>query len=182
MEALSQPSMNQIKLAYRPKTQKSYNSQFRTFIAFCNCMQISIFDVQVQHMLCFMEFLSENKVSVNMIANYLSAVKAKFIVYGLNCAVLQDQKINLYLESLNIHMLFNPIKCNIMSIQVLQHLAILCQKNFMGLVYKSVHLAAYFGLFRLSYMAPHSIAFFDACRHLTAQDITFTSQFIKINL
>ena len=45
--------------------------------------KICIFEVQVQHVLCFMQFLSESNVSVNMIANYLLALKAKFIVHGL---------------------------------------------------------------------------------------------------
>ena len=53
---------------------------------------------------------------------------------------------------------------------------------FMGSVYKAVYLVAYFGFLRLSNTAPHSMGLFDASRHLTAQDVTFTSKFVKINL
>ena len=108
-------------------------------------------------MFCFMQFLSENEVSVNMIANHLSAVKAKFIENGLDCAVFQDQIIKLYMKSLKINRPLNPIKRNIMSIQLHQQLATLCEKMFMGAVYKAVYLVAYFGFLRLSNMALHSI-------------------------
>ena len=52
----------------------------------------------------------------------------------------------------------------------------------MGSVYKAVFLVAYFGFLRLSNLAPHSIGLFDASRHLTARDVTFTQKFVKINL
>ena len=152
--------MDQIKLAYRPKTRKSYNAQFRTFVAFCICMQISIVDVHLQHLLCFMQFLSDNKLSVNMIANYLSGIKANFVLYGLNDAIFQNQKIKLYMKSLKINRPLKPIQRNIMSIEVLQSVATLCKQIFMGSVYKAVFLVAYFGFLRLSNIAPHSIAFF----------------------
>ena len=174
--------MDQIKLAYRPKTRKSYNAQFRTFVAFCICMQISIVDVHLQHLLCFMQFFADNKLSVNMIANYLSGIKANFLLYGLNDVIFQNQKIRLYMKSLKINRPLKPIQRNIMSIEVLQSVATLCKQIFMGSVYKAVFLVAYFGFLRLSNIAPHSIPLFDDSRHLTAGDVTFTHQFVKINL
>ena len=182
LQSLSQSAMDQIKLAYRPKTRKSYALQFRTFVAFCICMQISIFDVNLQHILCFMQFLSNSELSVHMIANYLSAVKANFILYGLNDAVFQNQKIKLYMKSLKINRPLKPVQRNIMSIETLKRVATLCKNVFMGSVYRAVFLVAYFGFLRLSNMAPHSVSLFDPTRHLTAADVTFTKKFLKINL
>ena len=54
-----------------------------------------------------------------MIANYLSAVKANFILYGLNDVIFQNQNIKLYMKSLKINRPLKPIQRNIMSIEVL---------------------------------------------------------------
>ena len=129
-----------------------------------------------------MQFLFNSKLSVHMIANYLSAVKANFILYGLNDAMFQNQKIKLYMKSLKINRPLKPVQHNIMSIEVLQRVATLCSRMSMGLVYRAVILVAYFGFLRLSNMAPHSVSSFDPTRHLTPQDVTFTRNFLKINL
>ena len=134
------------------------------------------------HILCFLEFLVNSNVSVSMIQNYLSALKAKFILYQLDHHVLADQKIRLYVNSLKINRPLNPVTRNIMTIKVLKHLTCLCDTIFMGSVYKAIFLVAFFGFLRLSNMTPHSIALYDPSRWLSASDVTFTSKFLKINL
>ena len=54
---------------------------FRTFIAFYVCAKISVESVTEVH-LSFLEYLTINHVSANMISNYISATKANFTILG----------------------------------------------------------------------------------------------------
>ena len=182
LQTLSESALSRIRVAYRPKTQRSYEAQFRTFMAFCVCMKINVLELEVAHILCFMEFLVNSNVSVSMIQNYLFALKAKFIFNQLDHHVLADQKMRLYVKCLKINRPLNPVTRNIMTIKVLKHLTCLCDTIFMGSVYKAIFLVAFFAFLRLSNMTPHSIALSNPSRHLSASDVTFTSQFLKINL
>ena len=154
-------------MAYRPMTERSHDAHFRTFIALC--MQMGVFDVQVQHVWCSMQSLSASDVSVNMIANCLLALKTNLIIYGFNQAVLADARIKLYIKSLRINRPFKPIKHNIMTIMVLQQLVILGQEIFIGPV-------AYLGFLRFSNIAPHLVALFDSSRHRSRYHIYFQFQ------
>ena len=70
--------------ALRLKTRKCYSMLFKNFLAFCHCARISIFKVELHHIMAYLQYLVENKVSVNMVSNNLSALKANFIIYQLN--------------------------------------------------------------------------------------------------
>ena len=48
------------------------------------------------------------------------------------------------------------------------------------MVHRAVFLTGFFAFFRLSNLAPHSLATFDASRHLTGHDVFFTKKFVKI--
>ena len=47
---------------------------------------------------------------------------------------------------------------------------------------KAIFLTAFFGFFRMSNLAPHSIAEFDTSRHFTGGDIFFQKKFVKLLL
>ena len=48
--------------------------------------------VSLVTILAYLEFLVKNNVSVNMVANHVSAIKAKFIMYDLQYAILDQPK------------------------------------------------------------------------------------------
>ena len=52
--------------------------------------------------LAFMECLHANQVSVNMIINYLTAIRATLVVLGLNPLPLDDEKIKYYVRALKL--------------------------------------------------------------------------------
>ena len=87
----------------------SYEAQFSTFMAFCVCRKINVLELQVAHILCFMEFSVNSNVSVSMIQNHLSALKVKFLFYQLDHNVLADQKIKFNVKSLKINRSLNPV-------------------------------------------------------------------------
>ena len=175
-------ALSRIRVAYRPKTQRSYDAHFRSFLAFCICMKISVYSIEVVHILSFMEFLVGSIVSVAMVQNHLSAIRAKFLLYDLNSCVLSDQRIRLYVKSLKINRPLVSVTRHIMTVDQLKQLSELCGHIYMGPVYRAIFLVAFFGFLHLLNMAPHSQKSFDPSRHITAQDVYFTSTHLKINL
>ena len=73
--------------------------------------------VYVKVVLAFLECLNENGVSSNMLSNYVSAIKAKFVIYGLPTKCLQIKRIYYYAKSHRINRPLNISKCNIISIE-----------------------------------------------------------------
>ena len=66
---------------------------FETFMCFCIYLNVDVCNLNVNHILAFMECLNTNQVSVNMISNYLAAIKTKLVVLHLNASPLDDRKI-----------------------------------------------------------------------------------------
>ena len=83
--------MSHLNSAFRPSTQVAYSAMFRTFVAFCLYMCISWSQINVGILLAFLECLNVNGVSSSMQSNYLAALKAKFIIYGLPSVVFDDK-------------------------------------------------------------------------------------------
>ena len=48
---------------------------FRIFVSFCVYMSIAVESIDVNGLLAFLECLSYNQTSVNMLANYLAPIK-----------------------------------------------------------------------------------------------------------
>ena len=67
-----------------------------------------------------------------------------------------------------------------MSLEDLNALIRQCTFISHGSVFKSIFLTAFFGFYRISNLAPHSLTSFDVTRHLTLCDITFKSDCMQI--
>ena len=88
--------------AFQPKTCRAYDSMFRVFVAFCAYSGVMLADVNVKFILSFLECLVQSQCSCAMIKNYVSAIKASFILYELPFAVLSHPKIKYFVKSLKI--------------------------------------------------------------------------------
>ena len=75
---------------------------FRTFVSFCVYTSIAVESIDVSDLLAFLKCLKHNEISVNMLANYLAAIKAKFSVLGFNASVLDDKRLKYYLRSISL--------------------------------------------------------------------------------
>ena len=146
--------------AFRPTTAKAYSSMFRTFMCFCIFLEVNVCNLNVSHILAFMECLNVNQVSVNMISNYLAAIKANLVVLGLNTVPL-DRRVKYYVRALKLNRPICVKVHNIVSIDILLQIVHQCDHIYMGKVFKAVFLVAFFGFFRLSNLAPHSFSSFD---------------------
>ena len=112
-----------------------------------------------------------NQVSVNMISNYLSDIRAKFVVLGLNPSALDHKKVKYYIRALKLNRPMSVTTHNIITLDMLLKIVHQCDLLYMGAVFKAVFLVAFLGFFRLSNLAPHSFMAFDFTRHLAGGDI-----------
>ena len=182
IKGLTEKALSRLNSAFRPSTQADYASMFRVFLAFCCHMGILMSSVNVKVLLAFLECLNENGVSPNTLSNYVSAIKAKFVIYGLPTKCLESRRIYCYVKSLRINRPLKISRCNIISIEDLYSLVAHCDELYMGQVFKALFLMAFFGFFRLSNLCPHSFDSYDFTRHLSAGDIFFQGNILKVLL
>ena len=90
--------------------------------------------------LAYLEYLVRNNVSVNIVANHVSAIKPKFIMYDLDYAILDHPKVRYFIRSLKINRPLTVVKRNILSLQVLKSLVHECNYIFAGQVFKAIFL------------------------------------------
>ena len=180
LKPLIQDANTRIKDAFRPKTRRCYELLFRLFVGFCICSSVEVAKPTLSIVMAYLEFLVKNQVSVSMIANHVSALKAQFIIYGLSYHLLDHPEIRYFIKSLKINRPLTSVPRNIMSLDNLTALVRQCAFIPDGNVFKSIFLIAFFVFFRISNLAPHSLTSFDPSRHLTLCDITFKSDCMHI--
>ena len=100
IKGLIEKALSRLNSAFRPSTQAAYSSMFGVFVAFCCHMGILMSNVNVKVVLAFLECLNENGVSPSMLTNHVSAIKAKFVIYGLSTKCLESKIIYYYVKSL----------------------------------------------------------------------------------
>ena len=88
--------------AFRPKMCQPYDAMFRVFVAFCIISFVLLPDVNVKIIMSFLECLVENNSSCAMLENYMSAIKANFILYDLPFVVFDHPKIKYFLKSIEL--------------------------------------------------------------------------------
>ena len=88
-----QRASTRVQQALRPKTSRCYDLLFRNFIGFCVCNKITITSISIDEIMAYMQYLVENGVSVNMVSNNISAIRAKFVMYGLPHDLLHQPRI-----------------------------------------------------------------------------------------
>ena len=69
---------------------------------------------------------------------------------------------------------------NVIDLSMLERISKACDHLNFPEVFRAIFLTGFFGFFRLSNLAPHSILTFDLSRHLTGHDLFFTKNLVKI--
>ena len=173
---------SRLSMAFRPKTRLCYQRLFKVFIGFCISVSVGLYDVSVCTVLCFLEYLMHNNVSVGMIVNYVSALKAMAIVYSIPHEVFQHPKIKYFIKSIRMNRPLRTTKRNIMDINTLEKVVELCTGRPNATTFKAVFLTAFFGFFCLSNIVPHSVGEFDPSKHFTGADVFFEKNQVKLLL
>ena len=171
-----------IRDAFRPRTKKCYQLLFRNFVAFCIHAKISIQCISLSVVLAFLEFLAWNQVSVHMVANNVSAIKANLVLYGLDHTFMDHPRIKYFIKSMKMSRPLSVTDRPIMSIKTLHSFISACSFIPFGKVYAAVFLIAHFGFLRISNVAPHSYKDFHPSRHLTPSDVTFSKKFMFLSI
>ena len=151
-------------------------------MAFCVCASLSLFHLEEMHIFSYIEYLITQGVSAHMLANHISACKAKFTMYGLRFQLWEHPNVRYLLKSVKINRSIVVVKKHIIDLAMLNDIISQCDTLYLGVVFKAVFLLAFFGFLRLSNIAPHSLTSFDSSRHLCAGDLIFTRKFLKVIL
>ena len=166
--------------AFRPKTRQAYDAMFRVFVAFCIVAGVLMSNVNVEVVMSFLECMVQNHCSCAVLENYMSAIKANFVLYDLPFLVFDHPKIKYFIRSIKINRPLSLRPHNTIDLSTLKRISRACLDLPHGLVYRAVFLIGFFAFFRLSNLAPHSLSSFDASRHLTGHDVFFTKKLVKV--
>ena len=143
LKSLPKKAAVRTQAAFRPKTRQAYFRMFKVFLAFCICMDVSVARVNVEVILSFLECLVHNKCSVAMISNYVSAIKACFVLYDLPFHILDHQKIKYFQKSLKINRPLSLTSHNIIDLAGLEKISLACQEFNCGQVLRVVFLTGF---------------------------------------
>ena len=180
LTSLSTKASTRLHKAFRPKTHRAYDTMFRTFIAFCIVTKSALSNVNVQVILSFLECLVKNSCSSCMVANYVSAIRASFVMYDLPYHMLDHPKVKYFLKSLRINRPVVVTPHNIITTSRLIDISLACDLVTSPQVFRAAFLLSFFAFLRLSNLVPHAVADFDHTRHLTGYDIFFTDKYVKV--
>ena len=128
---------DRLQLAFCPKTRKPIVNMFRTFIAFCIVTRSCIFNVSVKMVLSFLECLVSNTCSCYIIGNYVSALKAYFVLYDLPFEVLNHPKVKYFIKALKIKGSLAINSHNIITIPILTQISQSCKALDSGQIYRT---------------------------------------------
>ena len=157
--------------ALRPRTASAYASKFKLYLAFTSWHQLPTHDVDA--ILAFLEFLTQNGSRAQSLASYVSVLKHYFKLCDIDALGLTHRKVQLFIRSVSINSVYMPkFKANI-TIALLIKIVEKCDALKHGQVYKAVFLLAYFAFLRLSNVVPSSAKNFDVTRNLLRSDVIF---------
>ena len=138
-------------------------------------MSWNVHQVTTLRLLCFLECLQFNGVKQPQMANYLSAIKTKFLILGLDVACFSDFRLKYYQKAVQMHAPLNAKLKRIIDIPVLKAIACQCDFTYMGQVFKALYLLSFFSFLRLSNLVPHTVAQFSPLKHLARGDVILRS-------
>ena len=154
---LTTRALGQLSQAFRPATSKTYSRMFKDFMGFLVAAGMSIYQVTHHVILAFMQFLLDNDCSHSNIANYLTGIRAFFVVYGCDTHSFRHEQIQLFQKFITLNVQFQPKSNTIITIQQLYSIISVCDTLPNSVVYKAVYLVAFFSFLRVSNLVPHSI-------------------------
>ena len=87
---LASDALGRLKHGFRPATLTAYSRMFRDFLAFLLSVGLHFSQVTTVILLAFMEFLHKNGLSQANISNYMSGIRAMYILHGLDTSPFKD--------------------------------------------------------------------------------------------
>ena len=170
-KALASRMNSRIKFAYAPKTWKSYQKMFLTFLTFCTFLRLDVKLVEVVHIKLFMEFLYQNNLSVNVIRNYIAGIVMYHKWFGLQVEKFYDYQVTQMFRAFERSTQKKPKFKQIFLVQDVIEIVKACSRYSYPQIFKTIYIFAYLGFLRISNMVPSSVSKFDINRNLCRGDI-----------
>ena len=136
--SLSAKEATRLHQAFCPKTRGAYFNMFRTCVAFCVYIKCLLVEIDIKVVLSFLEYLVINDCSTSMVENYVSAIKAHFVLYHLSFVVFEHPKLKYFLKALSINRPLTVKPYNIISVERLAQILAACENLTSGLVYRAI--------------------------------------------
>ena len=178
--SLTQAAQARLPGALAPSTRRTYSVMFRTFMAFLVFCKVPSHQVNVDILIAFMECLVMSKVKHAQLLNYISAIKTMSSAHSWQISDLNHSKLHMYLKSIQKSSQFSVKLHHLIDIQLLTSIVQKCDSTYLGYVFKTCYLMAFFGFFRLSNLVPHTARDFSLLKHLTRGDVFFHKDFVII--
>ena len=140
----------------RPHTLYQYKKQFNLFLAFVIISHdICTLDCVSTIILVFLEFLTANALSFRVVMNYVSALKYMFAKYAWSLEVFERPIVKRMLKGINYTVRSQPSPKSLFTLLQIREISRLCDVFESSLTYRAAFLLTFFGLLRISNIAPH---------------------------
>ena len=123
------------------------------------------------NLLCFLECRQYNRVKYTQMANYLSAIKTKFLILGLDVACFDDSHLKYYQKAVQLQSPLNVKLKKVIDTPLLKSIIQLCDLIYMEQIFKAVCLLSFYSFWRLSNLVPHAVKQFSPLKHLARADL-----------
>ena len=172
MERLLRQAADRRAKAFRPGTTANHERYMRSYVAFCLQYQVDDLAPTANQLSAFVEFLLHSGIAPSTVPNFLAGVKHYLQTAGMDYSVLMSYTLSLTLRSLKIDFTAPPNRKPPLSLQNVQKLVDYCGlKGLLGFTLRLAILLGFFGLLRISNLAPISRASFDPTRDSTRGDL-----------
>ena len=122
----------------------AYSRYFRDFLAFLVVAGLWLPQVSTIDILAYMEYLHGNGMSPSNITNYVTGIRALYILYGPDTQPFRDQRIPLFIKALQINRPLKPTIVLSLDVELLQHIVDVSLQLQFPLVFKSLYLFFFF--------------------------------------
>ena len=93
--------------------------------------------------------------------------------YDWDLSAFNGFTVNLLLKSLSVNSEFNPRSKQVIDVKTLENISMACDGLRDPILFRAIFLTAFFAFFRISNIAPHSVAAFSNSKHLLRKDVLF---------
>ena len=174
-------AVERLTAALRPQTRIQYLRQFKVFMAFTIYTGTQSLNSR-STIITFLEFLARNALSYRVIMNYVSALKFHFCHYQIPTGVFEDYFVKRLLRGIQYSVPLVVRPKGLFSLSQIREIVRICDIFENSLTYRGAFLLAFYGLLRISNIAPASSKFFDPTKHLLRRDIRFAHPGVQITL
>ena len=161
-----------MKYAYRPSTTSAHRTHVRAYFAFLHIMDLPP-TTTLHNIMVFIEYLHQNHISHKVISAYLSSVRSMATLYNLPLHPFSHPAITRLLRSISLTSHFAPTPRGVFDIPTLYNISMSCDTRDDPHLYRAIFLVAFYGILRMSNIAPHSSKNFSQHHHFLRQDVIF---------